>query len=68
MSFNTPEELAILIKEADSKAFDYNLDAYQCNQANDGQGSIDSYEKGKYWTSKKEQLEREYLNLTIYSK
>ncbi len=66
--FNTVEELIKLIKAADSEAFDWGLDAHQCNQAGDKEGAESSYKKADEWRKKKEQLEREYLNLTVYSK
>ena len=66
--FNTKEELVVLILEADEKSFDYALDASHCNQAEDREGFHHSSNLAQEWRKKKEELEREYLNLTIYSK
>ena len=66
--FNTAEEVVKLIKEAADKEFDWGVDGHQCNQAADEESAAESYEKSKAWGEKKTQLEREYLNLMIYSK
>jgi hypothetical protein len=66
--FNTKEELEVLILEADEKSFDYALDASHCSQAGDSEGFDHSSKIAQEWRKKKEQLEREYLNLMIYSK
>ena len=66
--FRTVEELIKLMKAADSKAFDWAFDAHNCNAVGDEEGAKESHSKAAEWTKKKEEIESEYLNLTVYSK